>query len=242
MHSVMISTPTNGTVKTGYMKSVIGTMADLAKRGISSAFLTEEGSHLAYQRNVLADRFLKSAATHIFFVDSDILLSPNLCSQMLTNDKPIIGAVYPQKTLNLNRIETALKSGLSIREAFPLGFTWVTHFGNHSCESLDVRQVELMGLGAVLIKRSALELMISNSAARQDTAAGMYNFFGERPQNVMAERPSLRGEDFSFYQRWTIDCGQKLYALINAEISHLGDFGYGGNYSEALSANARIRP
>ena len=69
----MIATPTPGTVKTGYMKSVIATIRDLARRGIESEFDTWEGSDIASQRNMLASRFLRADGfTHLFFVDSDM--------------------------------------------------------------------------------------------------------------------------------------------------------------------------
>jgi hypothetical protein len=56
---VLIATPTRGSPKMQYVQSVIGTIKDLAQRGIASEFKPKGGGNLAFQRSALATFFLQ---------------------------------------------------------------------------------------------------------------------------------------------------------------------------------------
>jgi len=80
---VLIATPTPVSVKTRYMKGIIGVMRDLGRRGIDSDYATADGSELVTLRNDLAAFFLaRPADTHLLFVDSDMVFPPDLCARM----------------------------------------------------------------------------------------------------------------------------------------------------------------
>jgi hypothetical protein len=236
---VMIATPTPGTVKTGYMKSVIATIRDLARRGIESEFDTWEGSDIASQRNVLASRFLRADGfTHLFFVDSDLIMPPDLCARLISPRKPVIGAVYPAKTFNIAEVEQAVRDGVPLQDALLGGMSW--HFWAPSkTPTQPVCEVDALPFGAVLIQRAVLATIIAKGFAPEDKApesAGgpRNNFFGARGENVARGRHIQ--EDISFCERWKKDCGGEVWALLDCEISHVGDFAYQGSLWRLIQA------
>jgi hypothetical protein len=56
-----------------------------------------------------------------------------------------------------------------------------------------------------------------------------YNFFGERAGDAASGLHT--SEDFSFCNRWRIDCGGEIWALLDARIGHIGDYAYGADQS-----------
>jgi hypothetical protein len=242
---VLIATPTPGSVKTGYMKAVIATIRDLARRGIESDFDTWEGSDIPSQRNVLASRFLRRDFTHLFFVDSDMVVPSDLCARMIATAKPVIGAVYAAKTLRFGEIEQALRDGAALKDAMLAGSSW--HLWQTSRTALPdepICQVDALPFGAVLIQRDVLATMVTKGVSKEDKApeqagGSRYNFFGARAEDAVSGRHFQ--EDLSFCKRWKHDCGGELWALLDAEVIHIGDFGYGGSPWRLLQAIAKER-
>jgi hypothetical protein len=242
---VMIASPTPGTVKTVYMKSVIHTMIDLAEAGISTRFETIDAADLAHQRNVLASRFVASDCTHLFFVDSDMMFNENLCRLMLAHDKPFIGVIAATKQFYLARVEEAVKRGLSVSEASLSASDWISfHLPDQPQLKVEsgIMEVAKVGFGIVLLNRSALAMMIERGVAPPYGTGGdppTYNFFGARAADAAAGRHMA--EDMSFCARWSEDCGGRIFALVDTPIYHVGDFGYGGSYFQYLQTMLKLQ-
>jgi hypothetical protein len=47
-----------------------------------------------------------------------------------------------------------------------------------------------------------------------------------------------QAEDFSFCQRWRTLCNGTVWALADANIGHIGEFTYQGNYLEHLKGKS----
>lgn len=70
----------------------------------------------------------------------------------------------------------------------------------------------------------------SLSKAHISGGAHYYGFFKSRPQDPT----DAFTEDESFYRRWQLDCGGEVWALTDVPIVHIGDFAYGGQYSDLV--------
>jgi len=234
---VLIATPTRGAPKMQYMQSVIGTMKDLAQRGISSDFETMPGTDVVFQRSVLASRFLERPEkfTHLFSVDDDMAFSNDLGSRLLAADKPLVATVCSRRTLHLDRIEKALAEGLSLKQAMLAGHEWIVERAQKSGNET-LCKVENVGFGAVLIRRDVLEIMINKGTVGRYGAPDLqfYGFFARRPQDAAIAHIA---EDRSFYRRWQLDCGGEIWALTDAQILHVGEFMYGGSYADVPSSH-----
>jgi hypothetical protein len=239
---VLIATPTRGSPKMQYVHSIIGTIKDLATRRIKSDFVSLAGSGPAIQRSVLATQFLESREfTHMFFVDDDMSFPDDTCARLLAADKAVIGTIATKRVIHLDRIEKALSKGASLKQAFLAGHEWV--IGPHT-QSSSLVKIEIVdssssfGFGAVLVRRDAFQLILdkrtasrySLSEAHIPAGAHYHGFFQPRPQDP----PGVFSEDESFYRRWQLDCGGEVWALTDASIVHIGDFPYGGRYSDLM--------
>jgi hypothetical protein len=240
---ILIASPTPGFVKTRYMKGIILTIRDMAKRGVDCDYVTADGTELVSMRNDLAAFFLrKPDYTHMFCVDADMVFKPDLCARMIAADKAVIGLIYPRKSLDFGRVAQALKAGLPLQSAVQLGQVWFyPRDGKKRPEPTAMLEVEWLGFGAVLIKRQAMESMIAKGVAKRQRAEDggeRYNFFGIRPQDVDGEEHVT--EDISFCRRWKRDCGGEIWAMTD-DVTHVGDFGYGGSYIEVLKALEKVQ-
>ena len=111
---LMICTPMYGGMCNGpYTKSLIELNTVCAKYGIQvqNFFLFNE-SLITRARNYLVDEFMRSDATHLMFIDSDIDFVAMDVIALLSLDKPISGGPYPKKTIAWEKVYDAVKLGL----------------------------------------------------------------------------------------------------------------------------------
>jgi hypothetical protein len=140
MPHVMIATPSTGEMKADYVRTLVATVADLAKHGIAVTYSTIAGGDLPKLRSMLAARFLATPqATHLFFVDSDMVFAGDLCRRLLSYDKPMIGGAYR------TRDDTA---------------RWLVGANGGTAQIVNgLMRCDQIGFGCVLIRRDALEVM-----------------------------------------------------------------------------------
>jgi hypothetical protein len=223
------------------MKTVLSTVVNLSTHGHGASFDTVEGSDIAFQRNMIVQRFLADPAlTHLFFVDSDMAFQPDLCAKLISLDKPVAGAIYATRSFDYRLVENALKRGVPPRNAQSFGFDWLAHFPK-DLRQIKVKnwmaQVEAIGFGAVLLQRGVFETMIGRGVARRfrhPTGGDYFDFFYARPADVAACEHYT--EDYSFCRRWRLDCDGEVWARTDAIIYHIGDYGYGGSFHDHLRA------
>lgn len=116
-------------------------------------------------RNAIADEFLRSDSTHLFFLDADIGMDFKDIIALLhycNEDMPIVTAPYPKKAIAWEKIWSAAHSG-KITSPFDL-----KHFmADFVFNMADSKQTEFQldefieigegGTGAMMIHRSALD-------------------------------------------------------------------------------------
>ena len=97
-----------------YAKACIDLNAICMRYGVQVQFfyLFNE-SLITRARNYLADEFLRSDATHLMFIDSDIDFNPMDVMALLALDKDVIGGPYPKKTISWEKIYDAARLGLA---------------------------------------------------------------------------------------------------------------------------------
>lgn len=244
---VMIVSPTPGTVTTVYMKTILATMNDLATNGIYCQFETFDGADLPLQRNILATRFYESDCTHMFGVDRDMMFRETLCRTMLDKNKQMIGTVYAGKQFDFSRVADAVRRGISVESAASFASDWFCYRepGRDFVIENGLLDVDRVGFGVVLLTHHVLDLMISRGGVRRQKLSNhalgpYYNFFAVRAE-VAADNQHA-SEDISFCDRWRIDCGGEIWALVDAPVYHVGDFAYGGSYFDHLQAINKINP
>lgn len=107
---LFVATPMYGGQNNGlYMKACLDLQGLCIQYGVEIrfSFLFNE-SLITRARNYLVDEFLRSGATHLLFIDSDILFDPQDVLALIALDKDVIGAPYPKKAINWRNIAQSL--------------------------------------------------------------------------------------------------------------------------------------
>ena len=231
---VFIATPTaNGIMLSDYVGSLARMIAHLHGRGIGTDYRTIDGPNLVMQRDMLADAFLKSDATHLLFIDSDMAFEPALCEKLLGFGKRVVGTIYPRRSLDLGRLKELIPAH-GFDHALALAYQWNVRFLGPRLEVRDgLCKVEGIGFGFTLIERACLEELARDACPVYDGPMGgkLHAFFREID---VAEAGRL-DLDYSFCKRW-IGRGGEVWAYSAADIRHVGDFRYGLPFSAYLSA------
>lgn len=92
--------------------------------------------------------FDKCDATHILFVDADMSFEPQLVLDMIDFDKPLVGCLYPKRTLPIAWVGSKLEGENEIVNGF--------------------MKVEGIGFGVTLISRPCIQAMIDGKHCEID--------------------------------------------------------------------------
>lgn len=105
-----------------------------------------EGTNVAMQRNIAVKGFLKTNFTHLFFVDSDMILPKDALMKLISTDKDMATGLYFQKKEPFFPV-IGKKSGDKLE--------WLIDYQQNS-----IIEVEYCGMGCCLIKRDLLEAIL----------------------------------------------------------------------------------
>jgi hypothetical protein len=173
---------------------------------------------------------------------------PEAVGRMIAQGKPVVGAVYSQKHLDLlaliNAAAAADKSEpnwqrkLISRQAAFTG----TPFEVDGAARIEAREGFAkfygVGMGLTLIASEALRTMVERglvSEQRQKMSAQeidypVYGFFNRMHDDA----GNLISEDFSFCLRWQ-QCGGEIFALLNEPIFHVGTHAFVGLFMDKIT-------
>lgn len=148
-------------------------------------------------RNMIIEHFLSTDATHLLFLDSDMLVPNNLVERLLSHEKEMVSALYFGRTMPHAMFKVS-KNGAS---------EWPESFPKNS-----LLKAESVGLGACLIKRNVIEK--ASELAGENNAMFKFEF---------TSRTSIIGED-SFFCGLVKKAGFKIFVDTGLEIKHFGGF------------------
>lgn len=164
-------------------------------------------------RNVLAAEFLASDSTHLLFVDSDLVFSPEHVARLLSHDEPIVAGCYPKKQRELS---------------------WVCNVFDPPGEpdARGLHSVRYAGTGCLCIAREVFEAMLARwpeIAYDPDAGEGeseRWDFFAVGPyQCPDTGRRRYLSEDWWFCQR-ALDLGYQIHMDTEVVLKHSGSAVY----------------
>lgn len=173
---------------------------------------------------------------YLLFVDADMGFAPDLITDMILFDEPLIGAIYPQRKMPLSWAGSGT------------GATQTERRGNFML-------VEGVGMGCTLIRRDLVTKMLEKMPELVDVRLGLHPAGATLQQAGtnrlirafekmdMPER-GVVSEDLSFCLRWA-QCGGQTWAAIGHRMSHVGPFDYAGRYLdmyENVAPMAEVKP
>ncbi len=163
--------------------------------------------------------------THLLFIDADMGFSPQLVTDMLLFDEPLVGAIYPHRRLPQSWVGSGDGSPTTQRRA---GFM----------------AVEGIGGGGMLIRRDVVTRMLAQMPEIVDTRIDLHP-----AKDILTQGGATRlirafekldlpergvvSEDLSFCIR-AKRCGIQTWGAIGHRISHVGDFDFAARFLDQV--------
>lgn len=237
---VMIGTPMYGGMCAGlYAQNLILLQNLMAQNNVGCAlsFLFNE-SLITRARNAICQSFLKSDATHLLFIDADIVFNAYQVFDMIQRDLDVLCGIYPKKEINWNSVERALNAGVPHDQLKHHTGAWVVNLVDYQ-PTIQVPVNEPLeiwcgGTGMMLIKREVFEKLkdhvpfyhndvvdLSGNIAQKEK---IHEFFAT---SIEPETQRLLSEDYHFCRLWRLN-GGKIHAAPWLDLGHVGTYTFEG--------------
>lgn len=164
------------------------------------------------RNNLVAKMMLNPKATHLMFIDADVGFNTESVYKLIAHDKDVVGGIYPKKSFEpdyvFNPTPGAKREG-------------------------DLLEVDDIGTGFLLIKRSVFETMMGKfpnlkykNALNLDPESEkfMYALFDTH----IDDQGNYLSEDYTFCERWR-GLGGKIYADTSIQLTHTGYYPFQGD-------------
>ena len=246
---IFVATPMYGGQCHGMYTKATADLASLTtKYGMDVKFfyLFNE-SLITRARNYLVDEFLRSDATHLLFLDSDIHFDPNDVMALAAladpdSDKDIVCAPYPKKCIAWERIEAAVKSGLTDK----YGAQWLENIvgdfvfnpvgGQNQIAIGEPVEVLEGGTGFMMIQRRVFEkwneaypeLLYTPDHNRSEHFDGQRKIMCYFDTVIEPVHNRYLSEDYFFCQ-WSRKIDIKIWMCPWMRTSHQGAYSFSGN-------------
>lgn len=208
----------------------------LGSKGIGGGISTLSFPDIAELRSMAITIWYDTMKTssHILFIDSDMGCAPELITDMIMFDEPLMGCIYPQRKLPLSWAGSGTGGSVTERRG-------------------DFMEVEGCGFGFTMIRRDCITQMIekypemidtrlhlhpAGETLRQTGTNRLLRFFEKMD---MPER-GIISEDLSFCIRWR-NCNpgvNKVWAAIGHRISHVGPYDFAARYLDVVEQAAVV--
>ena len=245
---LFVATPMYGGMCNGpYTKCCLDLNTLCMKHGIEvQFFFLFNESLITRARNYLSDEFVRSDATHLMFIDSDISFNPMDILAFLALDKDIIGGPYPKKTIAWEKVYDAATLGLADDNPNKLEKYTGDYVFNPAPGTTEIRmdepaEVLEIGTGFMMIRRDVFtrfaafypELQYKpdhNRSANFDGSRMIHMYFQAL---ICPDTQRYLSEDYMFCQ-WARKAGMKVYLCPWMQLQHTGTYVFGGTM-EALA-------
>ena len=205
--------------------------AHLQSKGIGGGISTLSFPDIAELRSMAMTIWYDTMPTseYMLFIDADMGFAPDIVTDMVMFDEPLIGAIYPQRKLPLSWAGSGT------------GTTTTERRGNFML-------VEGVGMGCTLIRRDLVTKMLEQMPELVDNRlalhpagatllqAGTKRLIRAFEKLDLPER-GVVSEDLSFCLRWQ-KCGGQTWASVGHKMSHVGPFDYAGRYLDIFEQPA----
>jgi hypothetical protein len=126
---VQICVPSTGFHESGMSMALAALTMVSTQAGIVLSFGALDMAGISRSRNILARSAFDAQATHILWIDSDMVFPPDALIRLLNHGKDIVGCPYPMRTppyaLTGKPIDCFAFEGLAPMEFLPGGFMLV---------------------------------------------------------------------------------------------------------------------
>lgn len=218
-------------------------------------YLLFNESLITRARNYVADEFMRSDATHLFFVDSDIGFNAQdvlLMMGLMKDDSPydVLGGPYPKKCISWEKIKMAVDKGMADTnpndlEKYIGDYVFNPKGGQSQIPIHEPVEVLELGTGFMMIRKSAMK-----------TFAEKFSHYSYKPDHVRTEFFDGSREIMQFFQAeidpvtkrylsedywFTQKCqeiGLRTWLCPWMRLQHMGSYIFGGSLIDLAAVGA----
>jgi hypothetical protein len=254
---LFIATPMYGGQCHGMFTRSIADLTALCRHyeiGIQLYFLFNE-SLITRARNYCADEFMRSDATHLMFIDSDIGFNPQdvlalLALQSDESEYDIIGGPYPKKCISWEKVKMAVDKGFGDNnpndlERFVGDFVFNPKGNTREIAINAPAEVLEIGTGFMMIRRKTFETFNEKFPEMLYTPDHVRtaNFDGSRQIMAYFQDPicpksnRLLSEDYFFCQK-AQEANLRTWLCPWMQLHHVGTYIFSGSLADLAQLGA----
>jgi hypothetical protein len=254
---LFVATPMYGGQCAGmFARSVADLSALCTNHGIPLQFyfLFNE-SLITRARNYCCDEFMRSDASHMIFIDSDIGFNPQdiialMALQAQNEEYEVIGGPYPKKCISWEKIKLAVDKGIAdtdpnVLEKFVGDYVFNPKGGQQSIPIGEPVEVLEIGTGFMMVSKSAMkkfadkypEYMYKPDHVRTEHFDGTREIMMYFQAEVDPKSKRYLSEDYWFCQK-AQDAGIRTWLCPWMKLQHVGSYIFGGSLADLASIGA----
>lgn len=254
---LFIATPMYGGQCAGmYARSIADLAAVCAQHKIPMQlyYLFNE-SLITRARNYCVDEFIRSDATHLMFLDSDIGFNPQdviALLAMASDDSPydVIGGPYPKKCISWEKIKQAVDKGVADDNPNNLEKYVGDYVFNPKTDQKEIPigepvEVRELGTGFMMIKKSVFakykeaypHLSYKPDHVRTEHFDGSREIHAYFDCIIDPESKRYLSEDYMFCYN-VQKMGGKVWLCPWMQMNHVGSYVFGGSLADLASIGA----
>lgn len=234
---VLISTPMyNGQCTAGYTASMINLFKECHKYHVELDFMYGLNEALiTYARNMCANIFLKSDATHILFIDADIQFNADQVMKMIMTKKDFVCGIYPKKKIDWIKVKQFAMQNAPHEHLQGLANEYLFEpTENFQPDEQGLIEIKRSGTGMMMISRDVFEALSdkvgifklvspvqSNVQFEQENEYKEFFYTSTHPETKI-----FMNEDFTFCNLWR-ENGGKIYGAPWVKLYHIGNHTFG---------------
>ena len=254
---LFVATPMYGGACAGmYTRSIADLSAICAKYQIPMQlyFLFNE-SLITRARNYCVDEFMRSGATHLMFIDSDIGFNPNDVLALLaimTDESPydVMGGPYPKKCISWEKIKTAVDKGVAdedpnVLEKFVGDYVFNPKGNQREIPLGEPVEVMEIGTGFMMVRRKTFEdyakaypeLSYKPDHVRTEHFDGSREIHAYFDCIIDPVSKRYLSEDYNFCYH-VEKMGGRVWFAPWMQLQHVGSYVFGGSLADLASIGA----
>lgn len=254
---LFVATPMYGGQCAGmYTRSIADLAAACARYGIPlQLYYLFNESLITRARNYCVDEFMRSGATHLMFIDSDIGFNPNdvltlMGLQTEESEYDVIGGPYPKKCISWEKIKQAVDKGVADKDPQILDRFVGDYVFNPKGNQREIpihKPVEVMelGTGFMMIRRRTFEkyaaaypeLSYKPDHVRTEHFDGSREIHAYFDCIIDPETKRYLSEDYNFCYH-VEKIGLKTWLCPWMQLQHVGSHIFGGSLADLASIGA----
>jgi hypothetical protein len=254
---LFLAAPMYGGMCAGMFSKSVADLASLCtSNGIEmrSYFLFNE-SLITRARNYCVDEFMRSDATHLMFIDSDIGFDPRDVLAMLAlqgddSEYDVLAGPYPKKCISWEKIKLAVDKGVAdedpnVLENFVGDYVFNPKGGGGNIRIDQPVEVMEVGTGFMMTRRSAFEKFekafpqysYKPDHVRTEAFDGSREIMQYFQAEIDPKSKRYLSEDYWFCQKM-IEIGGKIWYCPWMKLQHVGSYIFGGSLVDLASIGA----